>query len=95
VRIGDGTLSSRGITIARLAQELSFVGRKVINRTGLTGAFEVNLQWTPDSPGGAPTDGNPPSIFTAMHEQLGLKLEPGRGPVDVLVIVRAEKPTEN
>jgi uncharacterized protein (TIGR03435 family) len=55
----------------------------------------VNLQWTPDSPAGAATDGDLPSIFTAMHEQLGLELEPARGPVDVLVIVRAEKPTEN
>lgn len=61
----------------------------------VTGAFEVNLQWTPDSPAGAATDGDLPSIFTAMHEQLGLELEPARGPVDVLVIVRAEKPTEN
>ena len=95
VRMGDDTLTSRGITMARLAQELSFVGRTVVDRTGLTGAFEVNLQWTPDSPAGAATDGHLPSIFTAMHEQLGLKLEPARGPVDVLVIVRAEKPTEN
>jgi uncharacterized protein (TIGR03435 family) len=55
----------------------------------------VNLQWTPDSPAGAATDGNLPSIVTAMQEQLGFKLEPARGPVDVLVIVRAEKPTEN
>jgi uncharacterized protein (TIGR03435 family) len=95
VQMGDNALSSRSITMARLAGELSFVGRKVVDRTGLTGAFDVNLQWTPDSPGGAPTDGNLPSIFTALQEQLGLKLEPTTGPVDVLVIVRAERPTAN
>jgi uncharacterized protein (TIGR03435 family) len=96
VRLGDGTLNSRSITMARLAGELSFVGRKVIDRTGLDGAFDVNLQWTPDAPGAAPgTDSNLPSIFTALQEQLGLKLEPTTGPVDVVVIVRAEKPTAN
>lgn len=96
VRMGDGTLNSRSITMARLAQELSFVGRKVIDRTGLDGAFDVNLQWTSDAPGAAPgTDGNRPSIFTALQEQLGLKLEPTTGPVDVVVIVGAQRPTEN
>ena len=96
VSLGDGTLNSRSITMARLAGELSFVGRKVIDRTGLDGAFDVNLRWTPDAPGAAPgTDGNLPSIFTALQEQLGLKLEPTTGPVDVVVIVRAERPTAN
>ena len=82
--------------MARLAQELSFVGRKVIDRTGLDGAFEVNVQWTPDSQTATPTAGGElPTIFTALQEQLGLKLEPTIGPVDVVVIVRAEKPTAN
>lgn len=95
VQLGDGVLTSKSITMTRLAGELSFVGRKVIDRTGLAGAFDVNVQWMPDAPGGAPTDGNLPSTFTALQEQLGLKLEPTTGPVDVLVIVRAERPRAN
>ena len=95
VKMADSALTSASITMARLAQELSFVGRKVIDRTGLSGAFDVNLQWMPDSPGAPPTNGDLPSIFTALQEQLGLKLDPTTGPVDVLVIVRAERPTSN
>jgi bla regulator protein blaR1 len=73
-------------------------------RTRLTGTFDGNLEWTPDrmpapSPGGAPPGALPPpptggpSIFTAVQEHLGLKLESTRGPVDVLVIDRVEQPT--
>ena len=73
----------------------AFVGRLVIDRTGLTGDFDLDLSYTPESPArgaiGVPTDG--PSIFTALQEQLGLKLESQRGPVDVFVIDRAERPT--
>lgn len=65
------------------------VSRVVVDRTGLTGNFDVTLEWTPeemsaDTPGG--------SIFTALQEQLGLKLVPLRGPVEVLVVDRAERP---
>jgi uncharacterized protein (TIGR03435 family) len=55
------------------------------------GNFDADLKWTPDD---KPDDGGP-SIFTAIQEQLGLRLESGKGPVDVLVIDRAEKPSEN
>jgi len=96
VRMGDGILTATSITMTRLASELSFVGRQVMDRTELPGAFEVNLQWTPEAAGaGAPATDNLPSIFTAMQEQLGLKLEPATGPIDVLVIERAEKPSAN
>jgi uncharacterized protein (TIGR03435 family) len=80
------------------------VGRIVQDRTGLTGNFDLDLQWTdlaallapensrPETPP-PPADG--PSLFTALQEQLGLKLDSQRGPVDVLVIDHAERPTED
>jgi uncharacterized protein (TIGR03435 family) len=94
----------RGTTIDSLGSALSRVtSRIVVNRTGLTGTFNLDLQWTDLtvllSPTGSPADppppGDGPSFFTALQEQLGLKLESTKGPVDVLVIDHAEKPTEN
>jgi uncharacterized protein (TIGR03435 family) len=80
------------------------LGRTVIDKTGLTGNFDFSVEWTPDETLGprfgpdAPqpqSDTAGPSIFTALQEQLGLKLESQKGPVEILVIDRAEKPTEN
>ena len=68
--------------------------RAVIDRTGLSGAWDFELTFAP--PGLAPdaaADGNIPSLFTALHEQLGLKLEATRGPAEVLVVDRIEHPT--
>ena len=79
----------------RLAGELSFVGRQVVDRTSLIGSFDVDLEWTPDSPGAAPSPDAGASIFTAIQEQLGLKLEPSTAPLEVIVIDSAERPTEN
>jgi len=64
-------------------------GRPVINRTGLDGLYDIDLEWapTPDAAG--------LSIFTAVEEQLGLKLESGTAPLDVVVVERIERPTEN
>jgi uncharacterized protein (TIGR03435 family) len=62
----------------------------VVDRTGLEGRFDVELEWSPDQ---AATD--KPSIFAAVQEQLGLKLESDRGPVDVVVIDHIERPTED
>lgn len=107
MRIGPGNLSSGGTPIALLVNSLSgFAGRTVIDRTGLAGDYQFDLQWTPDQMPGArgdlppgvqlpPIDPNGPSIFTAVQEQLGLKLESTRAPVDVLVIDRVEPPTED
>jgi uncharacterized protein (TIGR03435 family) len=63
----------------------------VIDKTGLAGIYDVKLEWSPD----LSTDTGAASIFTALQDQLGLKLESGKGPVDIIVIDGIEKPTEN
>jgi uncharacterized protein (TIGR03435 family) len=96
--VGDGTLRTQGISMARLAGELTgFVGRRVEDRTGLTGNFAIELDWSPDLQADAgqavqrAADARP-SIFTALQEQLGLRLEPRTGPVEVIVIESVERP---
>ncbi len=78
------------------------IGRRVVNMTGLTGIYDFKLEWTPDpgpgdnQPGFAPSlDSSGSSLFTAIQEQLGLKLEPQKRSVPVLVIDHAEMPSEN
>ncbi len=66
-------------------------GRKVIDETGLTGFYRFDLHWTPDNL----PDANGPSLFTAIPEQLGLKLEAKRRPVEVIVVDSIQRPTEN
>lgn len=94
-----------GNSLALLAEQLSRVsGRVVIDKTGISGRYHLNLKWTPDdlrapSPGAQtaatlPPDSGP-SLFTAIEEQLGLKLEPAKGPVEVLVVDHVEMPSEN
>jgi uncharacterized protein (TIGR03435 family) len=111
IRIGPGSMSVGGMTLAQFANSLGmFVGRVVLDRTGLTGNYDVDLKWTPDQMpqrgpstpadqpirvNGVDIDPNGPSIFTAVQEQLGLKLDSQRGPVEMLVIDRAEHPVEN
>jgi uncharacterized protein (TIGR03435 family) len=70
--------------------------RTVVNQTGLAGAFDFHLEWSPQRTEPLQADDvSAPSIFTAIQEQLGLKLDAGKGPVDFLVIDRAEKPAAN
>lgn len=70
-------------------------GRYVIDKTGLAGRYDFELRWTPDdTPADSPLAGGP-SIFTAVQEQLGLKLESAAAPVDVLVVDSAEQPSPN
>jgi bla regulator protein BlaR1 len=104
IRMGMGTLVMGGASLSQFASSLGMsAGRIVIDKTGLTGPFDLNLTWTPDQmaqrPPGAPDlppiDPNGPSIFTAVQEQLGLKLDSQRGLVEVLVIDKAELPTPN
>jgi len=100
-RTGNGNVSMKGVPLANFVRNLGgTTGRFVIDKTGLTGPFDLDLQWAPDQPGAGPTaqpgaqlDGV--SLFAAMQEQLGLKLEAKRAPVEVLVIDSAERPTED
>jgi uncharacterized protein (TIGR03435 family) len=88
--VTNSVLKASGRTLADFAQTLSaIVARIVIEKTSLDGAFDFDLAWSRDQA----TDTSQPSLFTALQEQLGLKLEPSRGPVDVLVIDRVEPPT--
>jgi uncharacterized protein (TIGR03435 family) len=104
-----GNLSAGSIPIAQLATQLgAIVGQTVVDRTQLAGNFDVNLTFTPDrlpprAPGtpddqpiainGQVIDPNGPTIFTALQEQLGLKLEPVKSPVEVTVVDSVEHPT--
>jgi uncharacterized protein (TIGR03435 family) len=75
--------------------------RPVVDKTGLTGRYDFDLEFTPDESqfGGAGLKGTPestkPDLFTAMQQQLGLKLEATRGPIDTIVIDHVERPAEN
>ena len=102
-----GSVDMDGGTLSTLASLLSMVlGRPVIDKTGITGNFEIHLAFTPDDSAatrpvatdpGAPAAGAPdnPSLFQAIQEQLGLRLVSAKGPVDVLVIDHIERPSEN
>jgi uncharacterized protein (TIGR03435 family) len=93
------TYQSGGVSLNEPANTLSRrVGRPVINRTGLAGEFQFELSWLQDmqAVAAAPAAANDgPSLFSALQEQLGLKLEPSRGPVEFLVIESVERPTPN
>jgi uncharacterized protein (TIGR03435 family) len=88
---------------SRLTTTGSSLHRLVVDRTGLEGTYDLELRFTPDNippaglvpPDFPAIDANGPSIFSAVQEQLGLKLDAQRGPVEVLVIDRVEPPTEN
>jgi uncharacterized protein (TIGR03435 family) len=108
-RVGFGELTAGGQPLLELVSLLSAnVGRSVVDRTGLTGRYDIHLRWTPDRVlqraagtaasepvrvNGVDIDPNGPSIFTALQEQLGLKLESERGTVEALVIDHIERPT--
>jgi uncharacterized protein (TIGR03435 family) len=100
--IGPAKVTGRGVALSQLAGGLAGIAqRTIVDRTGLSGRFDFDLTYTPDmvSPEGAKiaaaglADANGPSLFTAIQEQLGLKLESTRGPVKVLVVDRVEHPT--
>lgn len=99
-----GQLTAKGASSAQLAQKFTRslaneLGRIVVDRTGLTGRYDLTLKWTPEFDTAPLLNGEPdtsaPSIFTAIQEQLGLKLESAKGPVHVLVVDHAELPSEN
>ena len=100
-----GEITGMAASVLLLANVLSQqTGRSVIDKTGLAGKYDFTLQWTPDPGGPAPFGGpdaapppdpSGPSLFTAVQEQLGLKLQSTKGPVEILVIDHVEKPSEN
>lgn len=91
---GPGSVEVRGGSTKRLAFSLSdMLGRMVRDDTGLTGRYYLLLQWTPEEKQSEGEVG--PTVFTALQEQLGLKLVPAKGPVETLVIDHVEKPSEN
>jgi uncharacterized protein (TIGR03435 family) len=105
MRVGMGTLDAQGVKVAAMTNLLSnMVHRTVIDKTGLTGTYDFSLKFAMDRdsmpmlPPGLnlpPPSSDDPTIFAALEEQLGLKLVPGKGPVDTLVIDHIEQPTEN
>ncbi len=108
-----GHISGQKVAMAQFLDILSrFTGRIVVDKTDLTGKYDIDLQYTPDQgqfpggplpplPGGVPgpalppVDPNGPSLFTALQEQLGLKLESQKAPVDIMVVDHIEHPSEN
>ncbi len=98
---GAGRLVGIAASIDQLAESLSdkllngspMLDRPVFNGTGLTGAYDFSLEWAPDSDGKSLPAG--PSIFSALPDQLGLKLESSKKPIEMLVIDHAEKPDAN
>jgi uncharacterized protein (TIGR03435 family) len=82
----SATFLGHGMPLELLNTSLAgFSGRVVVDRTGVTGPVDFDLTWTPPA-------GDGPSLFTAIEEQLGLKLEPTRAPVGIMVIDGADKP---
>lgn len=89
---GRTTMTAKKVTVAMLASRLERqVGRRVIDNTGLRAAYDFTLTWSRDQS----VDPTGPSIFTALQEQLGLKLDSAKGPVDLVVIDAVDRPTEN
>jgi uncharacterized protein (TIGR03435 family) len=93
---GPGNLGATNATMADIAQLLAhgFLDRPVVDQTGLTGKFDLRLRWTPDEVATQTADA-PPGLFTAIQEQLGLKLVAIKAPVDVMVIDQIERPSAN
>jgi uncharacterized protein (TIGR03435 family) len=97
IDIQGGELTATAVTMEALADALTGMrdmsNRVVVNRTGLAGNYDFQLDWARDRGDGASQDSPYPGLFTALPEQLGLKLKPGRAPVDVVVIESVSKPT--
>ena len=89
-------INAKCMPIASLAKALTDqLHRMVIDKTALAGNYDLTLQWTPDGAPESTDDNAPPSIYTAVQEQLGLKLQPAKAPVEVPVVDHAAMPSEN
>lgn len=96
--VAGTTLDATGVRIGDLCANLGrILDRNVVDKTGLTSFYDITLKWQ-DGAGAVESglqDGSSPSLFTALQEQLGLKLTNSKGPVDVLVVDKASRPEEN
>jgi uncharacterized protein (TIGR03435 family) len=94
IGLGRSHFNGEGLTMTLIAEEFSLIaGRVVIDKTGLTDRYDFKLVWSPDD---APvSDSSGPSLFTAIQEQLGLKLEPVKEAAPVLIVDHVELPTPN
>lgn len=96
ISMGPGMVKLENMPISGLVNELGYaVERPVVDKTGLTGNYDLSLKWTPENQPASTDADQPPGLFTALQEQLGLKLEPSKGPADTLVIDHVEMPTAN
>lgn len=103
-RKGQYRAGSRHTTLESMVaslQAMGRLGRPLVDRTGLTGRFDFTLEWSPEpgeplmAPGGAAPDPQGPTFLEALRDQLGFKLEAGRGPLPTLVVDRVDRPSEN
>jgi uncharacterized protein (TIGR03435 family) len=85
-----GRIHGIGVSLDDLVRRLAVAGRPVVDMTGLTGLFDLDLRFTPND---APDPASGASVFTAIQEQLGLRLEPRQTPTNLFVIESAERPT--
>jgi uncharacterized protein (TIGR03435 family) len=93
-RNSPGEIKGYNLATSEMASGLTwFLDRPVVDKTNLLGKYDVALRWTPESV--AASDHDTPTIFTAIQEQLGLKLQPAKGPVRMFVIDHIEKPSDN
>jgi uncharacterized protein (TIGR03435 family) len=101
---GSGSLAGHNASLEMLTKVLSaqseIGGRSVVDKTGLSGSYDFTLKWSPDATNGAPSAAaeiqkDLPSLFTALQEQLGLRLTSGKSPLEVIVVDSAEPPSEN
>ena len=96
---GTGVLEGNDADLATLVTALSMQpeigGRLVMDKTGLTDKYDFTLKWTPDMGAGPPGADAGPSLFTALQDELGLRLQPTKAPVDVIVIDHVELPSAN
>lgn len=107
MRIQPGEITATRISMSAFAEQLARqVGRNIVDKTRLEGIYDFTVHWTPEPQGlaagppdsqgpAAPLDSSGPSIYTALQEQLGLKLESQKGPVETLIIESVERPSEN
>jgi uncharacterized protein (TIGR03435 family) len=96
IQDGKGQLIATKVGMPLLSRALAGeLGATAIDRTNLGGAYDLKLEWNPDEDVSAALSNSGPSIFTAMQEQLGLRLQSGKAPVDVVVVDYAEKAAAN